>query len=334
MIPYRATAGTAGHHVALSSYTKRWRACVVEFYTGITTSMAPNLTSQDDWTVHALNIHGVFFERRCAAEVIAAPEWSLVSTNYPVEYPPPNGPWRGKESSLDIRARRFLAEGHVLDVQIECKKANPDYVNWVFFGKGGATSPIPFRTAASINAVNEKEAGAWTSTLLMQDGRTDMSIASDAREVRGDYLKHQGSNKTKTSSAAIQDAAYQVAIANRAVVQEDIELLSKARVSAHHPAPPWTRKTYMPVIVTTARLFQASFTVRDVDLNSGEIAFSAVSLTSVTNLVYEYPLPKHLQHSPADPLPALSGFELESFTRMDIIVVQADSLARLLSGLT
>ena len=53
-------------------------------------------TSQEDWTVHALNIHGVFFERRCAEVVASVPDWKVVSTNYPVEYPPPNGPWRGK----------------------------------------------------------------------------------------------------------------------------------------------------------------------------------------------------------------------------------------------
>jgi hypothetical protein len=97
--------------------------------------MASDPSNQDEWTVHALNIHGVFFERRCVEAVAGVSDWQVVSTNYPVEYPPPNGPWRGKESSLDIRARKLLPDSQILDIQIECKKANPEFVNWIFFPK-------------------------------------------------------------------------------------------------------------------------------------------------------------------------------------------------------
>jgi hypothetical protein len=295
--------------------------------------MANDPISQEDWTVHALNIHGIFFERRCADIVAGVPDWSLVSTNYPVEYPPPNGPWRGKESSLDIRARKLLPNNQVLDIQIECKKANPEFVNWIFFPKRGITAAAPFRTTVSRNELPESGTGPWSTTVFMQGGVAEMPIASDSREVRGDYLSQKGGNKTKTSNASIQDASYQVAIANRAIVHEDGELLRRARNSGQHPAPPWTRKTYIPIIVTTARLFQAYFSTNDVDVGSGEIPLSSAMLTSVNNLLYEYPLPKHLQHSPADPLPALTGVENESFTRMDIIVVHAQSLAALLNNL-
>ena len=46
---------------------------------------------------------------------------------------------------------------------------------------------------------------------------TSISVATDAREVRGDYVKHKGGNKTKTSNASIQEAAYQVALAARSL---------------------------------------------------------------------------------------------------------------------
>lgn len=295
--------------------------------------MVRDPVSQEDWTVRALNIHGVFFERRCAELVACVAGWQVVSTNYPVEYPPPNGPWRGKESSLDIRARKLLPESQILDIQIECKKANPDFVNWIFFPKQGSSTAAPFRTMVSSNELLESSNGQWSTKGFMQGGNADVSIATDCREVRGDYLRQQGGNKTKTSNASIQEASYQVALANRAIVHEDGELLNRARTSGQHVTPPWTRKTYIPIIVTTARLFQLSFAVNDVELGTGEIPLSAVTLQPVTNLVYEYPLPKHLQYSPADPLPALSGTEIESFTRMDIIVVQADALTAMLTTL-
>ena len=296
--------------------------------------MATTPTSQEDWTVHALNIHGVFFERRCAAAISATKNWTLVSSNYPVEYPAPNGPWRGKESSLDLRARREFADGHVVDVQIECKKANPDFVNWIFFPKTSRSSQPPFWTSASINTPSEVEGGRWTTGHVVQIGQTDMPVANDSREVRGDYVKHQNNSKTKTSNAAIQDAAYQVALANRAVVGEDSTLLAAACGAASHPTPPWLKKTYIPIIVTTAQLFQANFSAESVDIESGEIPFDAVGLQSISNVVYEYPLPKHLQHSPVDSLPVLLGTELELFTRMHIVVVQAASLQSFLAGLS
>ncbi|MEK7763179.1 MAG: hypothetical protein AAB433_16515 [Nitrospirota bacterium] len=218
----------------------------------------------------------------------------------------------------------------MFDIQIECKKANPEFVNWIFFPKRGITAAAPFRTMVSSNELPESGTGPWSTKVFMQGGNTEMAIASDSREVRGDYLSQKGGNKTKTSNASIQEASYQVAIANRAIVHEDGELLSRARNSGQHATPPWIRKTYIPIIVTTARLFQVSFSTNDVNVISGEIPLSAATLTPVTNLLYEYPLPKHLQHSPADPLPALTGVEIESFTRMDIIVVHSQSLAAML----
>ena len=88
------------------------------------------------------------------------------------------------------------------------------------------------------------------------------------------------------------------------------------------------------MIVTTARLFQAEFSTDSVVIASGEIPIDAVKLKSISNVLYEYPLPKHLQHSPVDALPALMGTELESFTRMHIVIVQAESLQSLLAGLS
>lgn len=144
-------------------------------------------TTQDEWSIHALNIHGVFFERRCAHLVAEVDDWKVIFTNYPVEFPPPNGPWRGKESSLDLWARRDNDVSAVVDVFIECKKANPEFVNWVFFPKHGAPTPTPFCFTKRINTPSPSSAGTWTTRVVLQTGTTTAPIASDAREVRGDY---------------------------------------------------------------------------------------------------------------------------------------------------
>lgn len=286
--------------------------------------------TQDEWTVHALNIHGVFFERQCAVAVAETTDWKVLATNYPVEYPPPSGPLRGKESSLDIWARKDVDTNFVIDVMIECKKANPDFVNWAFFPRSNSAPPTTFSFANAKNTPNPRGSGPWTTELQLRNGTTPLDIASDAREVRGDYLKHQGANKTKTSNAAIQEAAYQVALTCRAVVSEESSLLGRARCSPEHPAPPWTEKAYIPIIVTTGELLLVNFSTKSTNLASGEVALNEATLTPVQSVVYEYALPKHLQYSPAKPLEILKTGDTDTFSRMHILVVRAEGLSSFL----
>jgi hypothetical protein len=257
----------------------------------------------------------------------------VLATNYPVEYPPPNGPLRGKESTLDIWARRDRDPNLVVDVLIECKKANPEFVHWVFFPRPECPTPSPFSFTRAENKLNETGPGPWSTQVSLQNGFTPLSMASDAREVRGEYTRYQGGHKTKTSNAAIQDAAYQVALATRAIVHEEISLLGKARASAGHPAPPWTSKAYVPLIVTTAKLFRVDFEARSTRLESGEINLQEAALVPVQSIVYEYALPKHLQLAPVDPLLTLKSGNTDMFSRMHIFVVQAEELSGLLGEL-
>jgi hypothetical protein len=216
---------------------------------------------------------------------------------------------------------------------IECKKANPDFVNWVFFPKAEFQQPTPFVFAKATNTPNPAGAGAWTSQVSMQRGTTDLSISNDAREVRGDYVKNQKKDMTKTSNEAIQKAAYQVALANRAIVHEETTLLEKARRSPDHPTPPWLSKSYVPIIVTTANLFRVDFASNSTNLRSGEIGFNEATLTPVQSILYENALPKHLQLSPAQPLEVLKSGNSDTFSRMHILVVHSEALSGLLGDL-
>jgi hypothetical protein len=90
--------------------------------------------TQDDWTIHAINIHGFFFERWCQQAILDAEGWALKTTNYPVEYPPAYEHTRSQESTLDIRAEKDFGDNRIT-LLIECKKNNPEFINWVFFSK-------------------------------------------------------------------------------------------------------------------------------------------------------------------------------------------------------
>jgi hypothetical protein len=289
-----------------------------------------NPQTDDDWIIHSINIHGIFFERWCEDVICSTPGLKVVSTNYPVEFPPPNGLWRGKESALDLRAE--LRHDHlVATFIIECKKNNPDFVNWIFFPKGRAAEQRQFALYVIRNQIKEDLSQRWNVQSQLFRSLRPATIFNEARETRTDYQSYTKGQKTKTSNAAITEAAYQVALATKAIVNEEAEH-SKKR-AAHNPIPPLDYHTQLivPCIVTTAKLYSCSFDPKDVDTERGEVPFKKAVLQEMPFVVYEYPLPKHLQSTPEDLVEALSSNNLELFTRMDIVVMNSQYFENLLS---
>ncbi len=281
-----------------------------------------NLQTDNDWTIHSINIHGVFFERWCEELIHSTSGLKVVSTNYPVEFPPPSGPFRGKESALDIRAE-LRHDYQIATFIIECKKNNPDFVNWIFFPKGRAAEQRQFALPLIKNQIKEDLSQGWKVQSQMIRLSIPVSVFSEARETRSNYQSFKNGQKTKTSNAAITEAAYQVALATKAIWTEEANH-SQIR-AAHNPIPPLDYHTQLivPCIVTTAKLYSCSFDPRDVDPNRGEIPLDKAVLQEMPYVVYEYPLPKHLQSAPADLVEALSSNNLELLTQMDIVVINS-----------
>jgi len=279
--------------------------------------------TQHDWTVHSINIHGIFFERWCQHIVAEADGWNLDAVNYPVEFPPPNGPWRGKESTLDIRASRNVGD-HRICLLIECKKNNPEFVDWIFFQKPSQRSGKEFIVSEVGNALRDPPAQGWNTASVIRHLTSTFPVADEAREPRATYLdwKNSGS-KTKTSNSAIQDASYQVSLAKQAVVKEDGDISERLGRSSTSAQPPWHKKLYFPTIVTTASLFVCEFDPKEVDPGTGEIAPGAATVTPRDTVVFEYPLPRHLQFSPGDIGASYKEGIVDLFTRLHIMVVQS-----------
>jgi hypothetical protein len=204
--------------------------------------------------VHSLNIHGTFFERWCTRTIEGGLGWNIRSTGYPVQHD-------GKESCLDILAECAFGNQEVVSFVIECKKNNPELVNWVFFSKfQRRREDYQFVTLVSAAYPPREQPDPhdrkWSCTRLLAPSvrLTGTALADDAREVRSDYLTYTGGNKTKTSNAAINDAAHQVAIATAARSSEEHNFaVTLAAPESGVRVPMWLQKTFVPVIVTTAR---------------------------------------------------------------------------------
>ena len=279
--------------------------------------------SQHDWTVHSINVHGIFFERWCQRIVSEAEGWSLDTTNYPVEFPPPNGPFRGKESSLDIRASRDVGDAR-LCLLIECKKNNPEFVDWVFFQKPTERSGKEFIISQVAITPRPPPALGWDTVSSIRPLTSNFVLTDEARETRSNYLEHNNlRNKTKTSNAAIQDAAYQVSLAKQAIALEDDNICRRIGGASPTANLPWRQKLYFPTIVTTARLFVCEFDAREIDGATGEISPSKASIKEHDSLVFEYPLPRHLQVVPSDVANSYKEGLVDMFTRQHVLVVQS-----------
>jgi hypothetical protein len=154
---------------------------------------------------------------------------------------------------------------------------------------------------------------------------------SGAWERRGNYLKYKKLNdKTKTSNAAINQAAHQIALATEAIINE--ELVNSKTLSTHVKMP-YKHQIIIPTIVTTAKLFICKFDPKDIDQRTGEISFSKTTLEQQHYLLYEYPLPVHFHSTPTDKVGVLKTGNKDFGTRMDILIVNSSALPAFLSKL-
>jgi hypothetical protein len=146
-------------------------------------------------------------------------------------------------------------------------------------------------------------------------------VADDARETRGTYSQYTKGDKTKTSNAAISDAAYQVAIGTQAISSEEEIRSSRLGDSSARTKRGWSTQVVVPAIVTSARLFSATYDPRRVAAENGEIAPSDVQLLERPYVVYRYALPRHLHSLDARIESIHDRAEIERESRLDIIVV-------------
>ena len=292
----------------------------------------PTPNTDEEFTIQALTIHGAFFERKCQDIITQAKNWTLRGINYPVEY-------QEKASNLDILAEKKEAVAR-LSFPIECKKNNPEFIDWVFFPRPAHSTSDLFVRGVEIKQ-KVGRAGNWAISPLRLRIKYDLVVADEARETKGNYqLIKNRQDRTKTSNAAITDAATQIAIATQSLLQQEdktVQKLSSAiQQSQNGGMAPYASLLFFPTIVTTANLYTCEFQDEDIDLATGEIPWSKAKLIRHPYLLYNYALPVGLQ-----PSPIVKDITYESYwegaqnaARMSIFVVQSKVLPTFLDRIT
>jgi hypothetical protein len=93
----------------------------------------PGPQTENEWKIHSLNIHGLFFEPWCQSVVDGSQVWRVADANYPVASSFSTSASLSKESSLDLRLEMAKSEDRRPTLLVECKKNNPEFVDWIFF---------------------------------------------------------------------------------------------------------------------------------------------------------------------------------------------------------
>jgi hypothetical protein len=291
--------------------------------------MGQTPASDHDWTIHSLNVHGTFFQNKIAYIVYNHNPNRLhfLTTEYPVEFPPNN---RRDESRLDVLGfipAQFSKNSGVYLI-IECKKCNPDFVDWVFYPTiqnqliGYDDSRIT--VLRNCNVYINKQTGDISRAELGLTNRMsfDLQISGDCREARGSYDGVAKDKKTKTSNASITDASYQVTLATHSIAMEQYKQNAESIKETGQQL--FNNNIYVPIIVTTANLFMINYDLKDIDLSTGEIPLDKAILKPLERLFYEYPIPPHLQTNLDDKYLQPYDFIKKDFrVRRYILVVNA-----------
>jgi hypothetical protein len=274
--------------------------------------------SEHDWTIHALNIHGAFFERWCEDIVAKAEGWKVKGFRNPVAF-------RERESELDIRAEHRIDNSDILTLAIECKKNNPEFVNWLFLRQTQENLPtIHTWSAWSLLSQQRQENSGWLSATQLVIKRLEFPVADIGRETRSSYVDWKRNEKTRTSNKAITDAAYQVALATESTINEEAALTQVLGKNPKEPMP-HLRMAFLPVIVTSARLLICDFSASDVNPATGEIAFDRAQISEHPRLIFQYAIPAHLHKEIPDIASAWKRGTLYHSTRLSMLVVHSEA---------
>src|SRR2546425_759746 len=149
--------------------------------------------TDEEWWTHALNIEGLFLERWVEDRVRRSENWGVVATNLPVAFESELG---HQMSELDVLAERGGTTVR-LTLPIECKKNNPDFIEWVFFAKG-----YDYPMGAVRHDRRDHPANPGTHTIGQITARlnVDAPMTQNARELRGGYRDYKKWDKTKTAN--------------------------------------------------------------------------------------------------------------------------------------
>lgn len=244
----------------------------------------PNI---DELAVAALSEQGYLFRQQVLEEIKNNGEkegWYLEDEEHPIS--------AGEhETIIDFVLGCSSIKNH--SFVFECKRAQRDYISWVFADTLIYREDRKFRLPAILcNVVpgepKTRASRQETSAITLPFCETDPSYCVDVGlEVH--YQKRQG---RLSQSKTIFEACNQVMTGVAGLVAYRLEKLKHSPIDG--------RWCYIPVIVTTAKLYLTKYDAREVSLEAGTIELSKTKTQEVPWVYYDFPTRPSL---PLTPIP-------------------------------
>ncbi len=174
--------------------------------------------------------------------------WKYVESEYPVTATD------GSQTRIDIVLRN--GSTHLC---LECKRPNPQYKRWIFFDRD--QNVVPGTLSLEVYQLNGRKSGdhpAFGQHIIERKrGRKSCPVFTAYLEV---LLKRDGNSGLKAShTEALEEAFRQVLKGHTGLMGK---LINRDEVGIYQS---------IPIIVTTAELFEAQFNYCDVSLSEGKI---------------------------------------------------------------
>lgn len=212
-------------------------------------------TELSELLFNALNEQGYLFREACEHTLKSnenATGWEVRASEYPVSLV-------GQDTRVDIVLRSKTSSSPELYALVECKRANPSYIYWLFGAPG-----LPFG-----------EALCSTLGLECRETRSDRLYKTNRLLTRLHFkvLTHgveswlevkRGSARRTSTPQNIENAFGQVLQGVGGFAHEQFDQRHKSR--------DLFKTFFIPVVVTTASLYVAYYETKDIDLATGKVS--------------------------------------------------------------
>ena len=219
--------------------------------------------TQTQRVAEAMNEQGFLFSQRIRDVInfgdgttATQQGWTFMEKEYPVTASD------GTQTRIDLVLRN--TRDHGIFVCLECKRANPDYKQWIFFDKAYQGSPNqPVSIFVEVLRISQRPNGVVSRMIRDFPATRDCSVFGYYLEVA---IKRDGrSGHTET----IEDALYQVVKGHTGLIRKMQDFETPLAFSS------------IPVVVTTAELFEASFDSSGISLETGSITADKIQMRDV-----------------------------------------------------
>lgn len=273
---------------------------------------------------NALNEQGYLFQEACEHALKKneqATGWEVKASEYPVSL-------GEQETKVDIVLRSKIESSPELYALIECKRADPSYVYWLFGAPG-----LPFGSALCSTLGFEcreiRTVTPYRVSRLVE--RLHFEISTNGVE---SWLEAKKSSARRSSTPQnIENAFVQVLKGVGGFAEEQIGQRSKSRELF--------KSFFVPVVVTTAQLYVAYYETKNIDLSAGKISKDKVNFgpkdqpaMEVEWVLLDYGVGENVAPNPIpENYHGVDPVELQKHKTRSIFVVNSKSLVYFFSRL-